>query len=308
MSKKLHFALKLANGNEFFEVFQRFLPEGRYVLNSTEWMGKEPRSCAVTSVNMSGRSGNEPTHICNIDVSYRPKGYISYQGNTKYDGWTAMMLDRMKDGTLLDGHGQPLKDGDPPVHLPFEVFADVDYNELDFGQFLGESDVEGMRHITHDQAMEEVMASVKEKGSMHGRFTAPRRSRPLKKIILTSNQTQTLIDGFGTVLLNINNTTPNLEHVLADKLTDLMCEFIEGKVSIKNIGNDDMTFVQLSDSFVDCAPNEDGLDSWFDILHLATPTDFLENLAKQLQSMYALDVSVVDGEKCGLILRRQEST
>jgi hypothetical protein len=297
LSKRLCFELKM--GGEMVaigDIFQRFMPSGQTVLNRTEWRGKEPRSCAVTSINTPPRStGSAGPTVIQIEVTYRPKGYISYTGYTRYDGWTATVLDRTSD---------------PPTYVSREVYEDVEFNNLDFGQFVGELDVEGVKHVTADAVMKEVMGSgslsVGITGSLIS-FIAPHRSRPQKKIILSGNPTGEFVDGFGTHILNINNSTPNLELVLMDTLTQLMCEFIEGKASIKTLGNDDIAFVELSDSLVDCAPNEDGLDSLFDILHLQTPADFLEELAKRLMSVYLVEAAVVDGEKSGLVLRRERS-
>jgi hypothetical protein len=88
------------------------------------------------------------------------------------------------------------------------------------------------------------------------------------------------------------------------QLTKLMCDYIEGKVSLKSVGNDDMTFVVLSEVLVDCEPNEIGEDSWFDVLHMYTPMTFLENLARQLEALYELKVELIPGKGGGLVLRR----
>ncbi len=304
MGKRLCFVLKMQGFMESMrELHSRFLPNGRYVLNRTEWRGKEPRSCAVTNVATRPHSAGDPGPvIIDIEVTYRPKGETTYVGDTKYDGWTAMMLDKTSDGVLLDGHGQPLKDGDPPVYLPFEVYDDVEFNDLDFGELFGEFDASGVKHTTAEAVMEDLQAS----GRFGGRttFVAPHRSRPLKKIILSGQPSSEFIDGFGTHIFNINNTTANLGHVLVEELTKLMCDFIEGKVSIKSIENDSLVYVDLSDSLVDCAPNEDGMDSFFEILHLHTPPGFLDDLAKRLMSKYAVDVEVIDGKRGGFVLRR----
>lgn len=136
-------------------------------------------------------------------------------------------------------------------------------------------------------------------------FIAPHRTRPLKKIILSNAPTGQAIDGFGTHVLNLSNSEPHLEQLLMDKLTNLMCEFIEGKAQIKAIGNGESHFVQLSDSLVECTPNEDGLESWFDMLHCYVPLTFMEELAQRLMSTYEIDVSVVDGKDGGLVLQRE---
>ena len=90
-----------------------------------------------------------------------------------------------------------------------------------------------------------------------------------------------------------------------ENLAKLMYEFIEGKASIKNVSNGEVTFVALSDSLVDCEPNELGMESWFDMLHCYTPLGFMEDLAKRLMSIYAIDVAVIDGKNGGLVLRHE---
>ena len=143
--------------------------------------------------------------------------------------------------------------------------------------------------------------------SVYGAFIAPHRSRPPKKIILSNSPTGVLVDGFGTHIININNATPNLQQVLMEQLANLMCEFIEGKAGLNCMENDRLTFVELSDSLVDCTPNEQGMASLFHILHEHTPPTFLEDLARRLMSTYAITVSVVDGDKGGLVLRREDA-
>ena len=97
---------------DWHEAFDRFFPKGQYVLNRTEWRGKEARSCAIThlgGISSSMTEGEKGTAVLlDLEVTCRPKGWITYTSNTRYDGWTAMMLDRKQDGTLLDGHGNPL--------------------------------------------------------------------------------------------------------------------------------------------------------------------------------------------------------
>ena len=51
--------------------------------------------------------------VYDVEVSYRPKGCITFTGGTKYDGWTAVVLNRAPDGTLLDDQGNPLPEGHP---------------------------------------------------------------------------------------------------------------------------------------------------------------------------------------------------
>src|SRR5205814_1801612 len=86
-------------------------------LYTTDLVCNEPRSAAITRFKPRPHTaGSDDLIVFDIDVEDRPKGSISFTGGTKYDGWTAMMLDRTKDGTLLDGHGKPLPEGQPPVY------------------------------------------------------------------------------------------------------------------------------------------------------------------------------------------------
>ena len=41
------------------EVWDKFMPGGRYASNRTEWRGKEPRSCAVTDLSSPPHSMGE---------------------------------------------------------------------------------------------------------------------------------------------------------------------------------------------------------------------------------------------------------
>jgi hypothetical protein len=298
----LRFVLKFTGSP--MEIMARFNPKGKTVLNRTEWRGKEPRSCAVTSVHFRSHSAaSEEPIIYEVEVTYRPKGCIVYSGNTKYDGWMAMVLDRKKDGTLLDGHGQPLPEGQPAVYLRYEVYEDVDFNEIDFGDFVGEFEVEGIKHVEFDDVLRQLHESRSFSASITSTFVAPRRQRPMVKIILSNDPSGTGMDGFGTRIVNVNKFTPQLQQVLLDQLTELVSGFVEGRYSIKNMSNGDFVFAELGDVLVDCAPNEEGKESRFNCLSEYVPDTFLEDLAKRLMATYEVEVSVVDGTKNGLLLR-----
>jgi hypothetical protein len=293
IGKILRFVLKVKGGGpDAFHVFDRFNPGGRFVLNRTEWRGKEPRSCAVTSAQGGGDPGGDKnTMVWKLEVSYRPKGFISYVANTRYDGWTAMVLNR---------------DADPPTYVPREVFGDIEFNDLDFGEFIDETEVEQIKHTTNESIRQELMAGGGFSMGLLGSFMAPHRSRPHKKLILTNSPTGIFVDGFGTHIININNATPNLQLVIMEQLTGLMCEFLEGKAALNSMGNDRVALVKLSDALVDCTPNEKDQPSRFNVLDSYTPADFMEDLAKRLMSVYAVEISVVDDEKCSLVIRREE--
>lgn len=86
------------------------------------------------------------------------------------------------------------------------MYPDADFNQIDFGEFVGEFAVEGIRHI----AFEHVMARIKDSGrvsmSTNSNFVAPRRQRPPVKIVLSNNPTGTAMDGFGTLMVNVNKS------------------------------------------------------------------------------------------------------
>lgn len=300
--KILHFVLTT---DKPLEVYSRFHPGGKVVLNRTEWRGKEPRSCAVKSVKGEGFPADYkgPVKI-NVEVAYRPKGCINYVGDTRYDGWTVTPLDQKNDGTLLDGKGKELEDGQSPVRLEYEIHKDVDFNEIDFGEFISEVEAEGIKHVAHDDVMREISGASRISAGGSVGFTAPRRSRPDTKIILTNQPAFVGRDGFGGKVINICNSTPHLDHVLLTSLTSLMQDYLEGRAMVKSVETPDCVFVELSDSLVDCTPNEEGLDSWFDVLNMYTPLTFLDELAQKLMAIYEVDISVVDGGKGGLLLRR----
>ncbi len=242
-------------------------------------------------------------------MTYRPKGDIWFDKGIKHEGWTAMLLDKSNEGVLLDGQGQPLKDGEPPVFLPKERYGEMEFNEIDFGELVEEVVIDEIKKTTADAVIKEISQSGQFSFGSVGdsAFVAPHRSRPLTKIILSNAPGGVHSDGFDTRIININLSTPHLEHVLMDSMKQLMRDFIEGKVTIKNHSNENVCLVDLSDSLVDCEPNELGLNSWFDVLHWYTTVDFLDNLAKLLMSVYKIDVAVVPGKECGLVLRREKT-
>ncbi|MBX3449126.1 MAG: hypothetical protein KF777_06170 [Planctomycetaceae bacterium] len=306
-SKKLHFQLTVDGGvmTAMTDCWERFLPGGEPVLNSTVWRGFEARSCGITNLSCPPRSIDDVGPIqVNIEVTYRSPDHVSFVGRTKYIGWNAEVLDRRQDGTLLDGFGQPLAEGQPPVYLQFRMYKDIEFNDLDFGELQTSDLVDEVSHLSEGDVMKE-LKNGSFKCAVHSTFVASRRHRPPAKIILSSMETGRCHDGCGTEIRNINNKSEHLQQLVTDALLELMCDFIEGRVSISTASNGSATFVQLSSSLVDCAPNEDGLDSIFDILHLETPRDFLDDLARRLKSLYMIDVSVVDGEKGGLLIRHE---
>lgn len=299
----LKFVLKTTESPK--DVIARFHPKGQMVLNRTKWRGKESRSCGVTRIKGRPHSAEskEPL-IFDIEVAYKPKDTVTYVDDTRYDGWTAMLLDRAKDGTLLDGHGEPLPEGEPPVYLPYEMYADVEFNGLDFGKFQGEFEVAAIKHLQYNDVIKQIMQLGQFSSSISSMFMAPRKHRPLVKIILTQSPSSIGSDGFGTRIINIDASTPQLQHVILDQLKQLVSGFMEGRYSISNIASEDFVVVELSDIFVDCTPNEAGKDSRFHCLREYVPSTFLDDVAEWVIANYEVDASVVEGERYGLVLKR----
>jgi len=274
------------------------------VLNRTTWRGKEPRSCGVIAVKgRSHAAGSHEPVVVDITIEYRPPGCITYLGNTKYDGWTAFLLDKAPDGTLLDGNGKPLAEGQLPVYRAVEVHGDMEFNDLDFGNFVGESEANGISHVSVDDVMDQVSKARSVHASIKTTFIAARRNRPLVKLVLSNSPSGVSADGFGTRIVNISNFTPRLHNAILDQLMDVVTGVFEGRYSIKNLATDSFIFLELSDVLVDCTPNERGQDSRFHCLHEYVPPNYLEDLAKRLQSTYEVDVTVVDGPTGGLLVR-----
>ncbi len=296
-SKVLHFKYK-PGGSSFewmHDVHGKFMPQGRYALNKTEWRGKPPKSCAVTRLSMPPTSPGAEM-IVDIEITERPTGFISYTGNTRYDGWTAMMV---KEPNKI------LADGEVPEYVPTEVYGEMEFNDLDFGEFIREEEIEDVQETTEDLIIEELKASGKISMTMKPSFMAPHRSRPFTKVILSNDPDGEAIDGFGSRVVNLWLGRPNVEQVLMRVLKQLMSDFMEGKASITCYNNDDLTFVKLSDVLVDCEPNEIGEDSWFDVLHYYTPITFLKDLALQLMAKYEVKAEIVNGKGGGILIRRE---
>jgi hypothetical protein len=288
------------------KVMETFCPNGQFVLNRTVWRGKEARSCCVTTCKFGEVSVNALSQQIpwDIQVTYRPPGCITFTGNTKYDGWDALLLQE-KDGVLLNESGLPLAEGKPPIYTKHEMYGDMDFNSLEFGEFVGEREG-GVEHLSLDitDFCESILKEARpgEKISMGlSDFMAPHRTRPLTKIVLSDAPSGEHYDGFGTRIINLSNSAPYLDHKITSCLLRLVYDFIEGKAAIKCIGNRDKVFVELSNALVECTPNEHGLNSWFDVFNYYVPLNFLHELAQRVMSLYRIKVSVVDGPKKGLL-------
>jgi hypothetical protein len=305
--KRMHF---VKSGGDPMRLFDQFFPGGQRLLNSKEWRGKGPRTCGITNAKSRSRPMNATGPVIfDIEVTYRPPGFISYVGRTKYDGWTCMMLDRNPDGTLLDGHGQPLKDGEAPVYLPFQAYKECDFNDLDFGEFIDETDVPGVTHVTYDDLMKGINERVHQLAHFSTRhsFAVPFRQRPLTKIAITDQPTKVVYDGFGTQIILFNKGTPHFKQMIYLRMVDLISDFLQGKIYIKSLPDGEGgVLINVTDSLIDISPNPTGTTR-FDVLAEYLPDNFLDDVALQMQSVFLITVQVVDGKGGGLLVRPDSS-
>lgn len=296
----LRFKLTLPKGSAM-DAFDRFFPLGQRVLNRTAWRGKEPRSCAVTKVDGVGDSFVGAAEY-NVEVTYRPKGTAHFVGNTKYDGWTAMLLDQKKDGTLLDGKGQPLEPGKDPVYLPYELYKDAEFNDLDFGTFLGEFEAPGLTRLTEEEALSRVHQSRRVRGGIRSTFMAPRRQRPVIQILLTDRKLAPLSGDSMKESIMITLDEPHLKQVIRDRLYDLVAGFLEGRNSLHTITTDENEWVDLSRAIMELHTEENRTE--FEVLGKYVTTEDLEEIAHHLMAVYDIEVDIVTGKRAGFLMRR----
>src|SRR5262245_31939884 len=92
-------------------------------VNCKPWQGKDPRTCQVVDVHISMIPGG--IFGGTITVRHRP------------DGWRVRRIDQTSEGEFLDGHGNPLPEGQEKVVLEWEVpHEEVDFNQFDFGELV----------------------------------------------------------------------------------------------------------------------------------------------------------------------------
>ena len=108
-------------------------------LNSVEWLGREPQTCKILSLHQQSPVAVGEQVEFEILVEYRPVGCItSNYGGFWYDGWKIKNIDMKRDGTLLDGHGNPLSVGENPVVLEWNAYKSIDYNDYEWGELIDE--------------------------------------------------------------------------------------------------------------------------------------------------------------------------
>jgi hypothetical protein len=303
----MRFSLKAPNDPR--QLWNLFLPQGKTVLNRTSWRGKEPRSCGIMRMHVHSRlvDGGE-TAVAEIEVAYRPPGYINYIGGTKYDGWTALVPIRDRDGTFRDEQGGPLPDGHSPQIRRFEVYADVEFNDIDFGELVEESPVHDETFADWQSVFKDILATGESFGiSMVSKFTAPRRNRPPVKLVIAPVKSGITVDRFGMRVTVIDSSTPKLAEVLLDEVTELVSGFIEGRYSLNTTTSGAMTLVDLSSLLVDQRPTANGGEPLFDCLDQFVSREWLLELSKRITATYQATATPVVGEKVGLLLKLEDS-
>lgn len=121
------------------------------VVNAAMWNGFPARTVKCTEIRTSEERKDPSTNLYYYEVNY--------VFEVKWDTWTRQILDQgfayldssvrkpfldsegqpISEPKLLDGLGEELTDGDPPVTLEFRVYPDADFSvfNIDFSQALG---------------------------------------------------------------------------------------------------------------------------------------------------------------------------
>ncbi|HET6246908.1 MAG TPA: hypothetical protein VFE47_04340 [Tepidisphaeraceae bacterium] len=270
-------------------------------VNATTWMGKEPRSCRVTNIHSGWQTGDGSSPMtAEITVVYKPIGCVTFEGSTRYHGWQPMMLARNQAGELCDANGVKLRPDAQPIYVAATSVPvpEVEFANLNFGEFLGETDAPGIPKLKFSEVMATINAGGRFHAYINDSFVASRRQRPDTKIIIANHPSHS---GQFTI---VNTDTPQIEQILMDKVTEILSEFIEGRISIVTFGNEaDILFVKMSDLIMDTTYSDEGF-VWSDCLKTYVPITFMEELAKRLMAFYKVECSIVEGDELGLLIKQ----
>lgn len=255
-------------------------------LNRTAWKGTPPRSCRIMGSKMGPDTGGK----VQIEVEYRPIHWVSFSSDTKYVGWTAFVPNRSSDGVFLDRDGNPLPDGDEPILLQFEVYRDIEFNDLDFGEMIEEIPFENDEEVTFEDVLRKIEASGKfEMGGVKA-IAVPHRRRAKSMMQISDEPTGQMSGGFGDTIHNINSQTPHIEQAVAEVLSSLVRGFLEGRNDLTVIKGGDLFMLNLS-ALLPGSNLPDYL-----------PDGYLQDLARYVSDRYMLTAKVVTGESYGLLL------
>ena len=276
------------------KVMNVYNPSGSPPLNRTEWKRMPARSCCIQRISL----GPETNGKLQIEVEYRPDNWISYVGDTKYAGWTAYIENRRHDGVLLDRDGNLLPDGEEPVLLPYQLYSDMDFNNLEFGELIEEIPLLRDEDISFDEIMRQIEQSGHFRIGGADPVSVLHRSRPTVMILISENPTGLLRGGFGELIQNINSETPHLKQVVSEALVTFVRGFLEGRYDMPALQGASLFMLDLTKLLVDAT----GKESRFSCLLEFLPDGFLNELARRISSRYILHAKVVTGESFGLLL------
>ncbi len=214
------------------------------------------------------------------------------------------MVNRSPEGTLLDREGNPLADGEQPILLPYEVYDDIEFNNLEFGMLIEEIPFDQ----DEDVAFGDVMRRIEQSGQFRMGAATPvsvlHRSRPRVMILISDNPTGQMRGGFGELIQNINSETPHLQQAVAEVVLNFVRGFLEGRYDMTVLQGDDIFMLDLTKLLVDAR----GKESRFECLLEFLPQGFLNELARRIASRYMLQARVVTGDSFGLLLEFEVST
>ena len=302
-AKPTRWVYRLKIGEEPFgeimgSVMRTYHPKGSPPLNRNEWNGMPARSCSIQRVSLGAATEGK----LQIEIEYRPKDWVSFVGDTKYVGWTAYMLNRSPEGVLLDSDGNPLADGEQPVLLPYDVYDDIDFNNLEFGMLIEEIPCDQDEDVAFDDIVRRIERSGHFKMGAATPVSVLHRYRPSVMILISDNPTGQIRGGFGELIQNINSETPHLKQAVAEVVLTLVRGYLEGRYDMSVLQGADVFMLDLSKLLVDAR----GKESRFECLLEFLPQGFLNELARRIASRYMLQARVVTGNSFGLLLEFEE--
>lgn len=301
-SSILKFRLRCEDPGDPMDLFDRYYPDGKTVLNRSTWMQRPPRTCCIRGVSNDWDEPGEPLDAI-IEVEYRSPDFVSYVGETRYEGWDVRMICQ-RNGIPVGADGEPLADGAIPIFDDFEVYPDIEFDELQFGELIGETEIRDVESISIENLRTEGFSEKPLRTSSDITFLAARKSRPTGTVTL-SDQPSGIYDQNGFRLFNVDVAAGHLEYTVENAYFQLMCEFLGGLVSLSCLANPDATLVYLSDTFRVATSTARTPDSKGDIFKAYASPTLLVNLGRRLKAQFPINVTVVEGDCFGLLLSHQ---
>lgn len=111
-------------------------------LNSKPWRDRPPHSCLLFDWKQEKTGFLGAPNRFVIFVGYRPWDWItseSHGGRARVNGFFQQRLHVSPDGVPIDPEGKPLPEGAEPYFRTLQTLREADFNDYEFGDFLGES-------------------------------------------------------------------------------------------------------------------------------------------------------------------------